>query len=108
MLVRRQPDKDDAHHGGTVQVEPNFALCAFYVQDILGSKPLTMITPNKAIATRIGVSQRTVESERARILEAFGSETATEMAIKIGEYRLLNKIRRRRVEARLQWQLVAN
>jgi two-component system CheB/CheR fusion protein len=48
--------------------------------------------PNKAIATQLGVSQRTIESDRAIILRMFGAETAIDLAIRIGEYRLLEEL----------------
>ena len=60
--------------------------------------------PNKLIATRIEVSQRTVESERSRLLEAFGANSCADAMIGFGEYRILEqaeRIRKRTVLQRL-------
>lgn len=60
--------------------------------------------PNKLIATQIEVSQRTVETERSRLLEAFGVESCADAMIRYGEYGVLEQIetiRKRNAEQRL-------
>jgi FixJ family two-component response regulator len=47
--------------------------------------------PNKLIALEIDVSQRTVEAERSKLLEAFGAKSVAEAMINLGEHRMLEK-----------------
>ncbi len=48
--------------------------------------------PNKLIASEIDVSQRTVEAERSKLLEAFGAKSVAEAMISLGEHRILEKV----------------
>ena len=58
--------------------------------------------PNKLIANQIEVSQRTVETERSKLLEAFGAESYSEAMISLGEYRALQQVSELRKQGRLQ------
>lgn len=60
--------------------------------------------PNKTIASRLAVSQRTVEMDRAKILKAFGAKSATGVTVKVGEFRMLAKILRNQSEEAIRWQ----
>lgn len=58
--------------------------------------------PNKLIATKIDVSQRTVETERSRLLDAFGTSSYADAMICYGEYRVLEQVERIRKRTMLQ------
>lgn len=58
--------------------------------------------PNKGIALQLGVSQRTVESERSRLVESFGAECVSTAMINVGEYRVLEQVERIRKRGVLQ------
>ncbi len=58
--------------------------------------------PNKLIAARIEVSQRTVETERSKLLEAFGAESCAVAMIRYGEYGVLEQMERIRKRSALQ------
>lgn len=47
-------------------------------------------TPNKAIASLLNVSERTVEGDRAKIITKFESDNAVEVAAKYTEFRVLS------------------
>ena len=55
--------------------------------------------PNKLIALEIDVSQRTVEAERSKLLEAFGAKSVAEAMISLGEHRILEKVEKLRRKA---------
>ncbi|MCP4843435.1 MAG: helix-turn-helix transcriptional regulator, partial [Halieaceae bacterium] len=48
--------------------------------------------PNKTIATRLAVSQRTVETERAKILKAFSADAFCEVTAQVGGFRVLETL----------------
>lgn len=48
--------------------------------------------PNKTIATRLAVSQRTVETERARILKAFSADAFCDVTAQVGGFRVLETL----------------
>lgn len=48
--------------------------------------------PNKTIATRLAVSQRTVETERARILKAFSAEAFCDVTAQVGGFKVLQTL----------------
>jgi len=48
--------------------------------------------PNKTIATRLSVSQRTVETERAKILAAFSADAFCDVTAQVGAYRVLGTL----------------
>ena len=48
--------------------------------------------PNKSIAANLSVSQRTIETDRAVVLRTFEADTAIDVAIRIGESRVLNEM----------------
>ena len=48
--------------------------------------------PNKTIATRLAVSQRTVETERAKILRAFSAEAFCDVTAQVGGFRVLETL----------------
>ena len=48
--------------------------------------------PNKTIATRLAVSQRTVETERAKILTAFSADSFCDVTAQVGAYRVLDTL----------------
>lgn len=64
---------------------------------------LTAGIPNKMIAARINVSQRTVESDRSRIVRTFGVETTIDIAMRVGELRLLEQIHLSQVSDTTHW-----
>ncbi len=45
--------------------------------------------PNKTIATKLGVSERTIETERAEIIRTFGVKNAVELAVMITNARIV-------------------
>ena len=49
--------------------------------------------PNKTIAVRLGVSQRTVETERAKILKAFSADAFCDVTAQVGGFRVLETLR---------------
>ena len=48
--------------------------------------------PNKTIATRLAVSQRTVETERAKILKAFSADAFCDVTAQVGGFRVLETL----------------
>ena len=48
--------------------------------------------PNKTIATRLSVSQRTVETERAKILKAFSADAFCDVTAQVGGFRVLETL----------------
>ncbi len=48
--------------------------------------------PNKTIATRLAVSQRTIETERARILKAFSADAFCDVTAQVGGFRVLETL----------------
>jgi FixJ family two-component response regulator len=48
--------------------------------------------PNKTIATRLAVSQRTVETERAKILKAFSAGAFCDVTAQVGGFRVLETL----------------
>ncbi|MEZ6133910.1 MAG: LuxR C-terminal-related transcriptional regulator [Pirellulaceae bacterium] len=50
--------------------------------------------PAKTIAQQLDVSQRTVESDKTRIMEVFATDAMADIAVQIGEYRVLDTIRK--------------
>jgi len=48
--------------------------------------------PNKTIATRLAVSQRTVETERAKILRAFSADAFCDVTAQVGGFRVLETL----------------
>lgn len=48
--------------------------------------------PNKTIATRLEVSQRTVETERAKILKAFAADAFCDVTAQVGGFRVLETL----------------
>jgi FixJ family two-component response regulator len=48
--------------------------------------------PNKTIAIRLAVSQRTVETERAKILRAFSAEAFCDVTAQVGGFRVLETL----------------
>jgi FixJ family two-component response regulator len=67
---------------------------------------LTAGIPNKTIASQINVSQRTVESDRSRIVRTFGVESTFEIAMRVGEFRLLEQIHLSQVEETTHWHRI--
>jgi FixJ family two-component response regulator len=57
---------------------------------------------NKLIAGQIDVSQRTVEAERSRLLEVFGSNSCSDAMVRLGEFRVLEQVERMRKRLALQ------
>ena len=49
--------------------------------------------PTKAIARKLGVSNRLVENERSEILKTFGASSTPDVTLRIGQYRILDAIR---------------
>ena len=73
-------------------------------QDILWSVLAGL--PTKAIAAKLDVSNRLVELERSRLLKVFQSESTTELALKVGEFLMLQRtlaLPRRQHFARLRY-----
>ena len=52
---------------------------------------------NKTVARKLGVSQRTVEVERSRLLETFQVDSIPELVSQVTEYRMLARARKRSV-----------
>lgn len=48
--------------------------------------------PNKTIAARLAVSQRTVETERAKILKAFSADAFCDVTAQVGGFRVLQTL----------------
>lgn len=48
--------------------------------------------PNKTIATRLEVSQRTVETERAKIIKAFAADAFCDVTAQVGGFRVLETL----------------
>ncbi|MGI9471862.1 MAG: response regulator transcription factor [Rubripirellula sp.] len=48
--------------------------------------------PNKTIASRLSVSQRTVETERAKVLKIFSAESFCDVTAQVGAYRVLDTL----------------
>jgi len=48
--------------------------------------------PNKTIASRLGVSQRTVETERAKILKSFSADAFCDVTAQVGSFRVLETL----------------
>lgn len=48
--------------------------------------------PNKTIATRLAVSQRTVETERAKILKSFSADSFCDVTAQVGGFRVLETL----------------
>lgn len=48
--------------------------------------------PNKTIATRLAVSQRTVETERAKILKAFSADAFCDVTAQVGAFGVLDAL----------------
>ncbi len=53
--------------------------------------------PTKTIAAKLDVSNRLVELERARLLRIFEAESTTELALKVGEFLMLQRTMAHRV-----------
>ncbi|MCU0721923.1 MAG: LuxR C-terminal-related transcriptional regulator [Pirellula sp.] len=76
-------------------LETQHALCSLTDRQLLVLKEILEGKPTKSIAIELGASTRVIEKERSEILLAFHVKSTAEVTFRIGEYRVLRRMKNR-------------
>ncbi len=76
-------------------METQKSLEALSSRQLLVLKDILQGKPTKVIALELSLSQRMIEKERSEILDAFQVKSTAEVTFKVGEYRILRRMRNR-------------
>ncbi len=76
-------------------LETQYALNSLSDRQLLVLREILEGKPTKAIATELGASTRVIEKERSEILLAFHVKSTAEVTFRIGEYRVLRRMKNR-------------